>query len=141
MVPYEVIKPPFFSVSVFCAGETFITANSVCVAVQKSGFVEGAEPSEPTPELWNQYITEMQATIEKGIPYIGENQNWFLYNAESQLYEDSGVSAKGATPVKGADYWTESDKKEIIEGVIASLPDADQMSFPLEETVSEVSEE
>lgn len=28
----------------------------------------------------------------------------------------------GKTPVKGTDYWTDSDKQEIVESVIADLP-------------------
>ena len=37
--------------------------------------------------------------------------------------------------------WSEEDKQAIINDVLASLPDADTMSFPLEETISGVSEE
>ncbi len=47
----------------------------------------------------------------------------------------------GDTPQKGIDYWTEEDKAEMVAAVLEALPDADTMSFPLEETVSEVSEE
>ena len=32
------------------------------------------------------------------------------------------TGAAGSTPVKGTDYWTEADKAEIINDVIASLP-------------------
>lgn len=48
-------------------------------------------------------------------PYIGENGNWFVWDGEEAAFVDSGFSAKGATPVRGKDYWTESDKKEIAE--------------------------
>ena len=50
-------------------------------------------------------------------PYIGENGNWWVGDT------DTGVSAKGAkgdtgkTPIKGADYWTEADKQEIIDDI------------------------
>lgn len=37
--------------------------------------------------------------------------------------------------------WPEEEKQAIINDVISALPDADKMSFPLEETVSEVSAE
>ena len=118
-----------------------MTANSVTVAVEKSGFGEGAEPQEPTPDLWQQYIAQMQSLIEKGLPYIGDNYHWFVYNGEMGDYEDTGIVAQGYTPVKGTDYWTEGDKAEMVEAVLTALPDADTMSFPLEEAVSEVSEE
>lgn len=29
---------------------------------------------------------------------------------------------KGDTPVKGVDYWTDTDKKEIVDDTLASLP-------------------
>lgn len=35
----------------------------------------------------------------------------------------------GVTPVRGVDYWTEADKQEIINDVIASLPVAEGGSF------------
>lgn len=30
---------------------------------------------------------------------------------------------KGDTPIKGVDYWTEEDKQEIIQAVLAAIPD------------------
>ena len=38
---------------------------------------------------------------------------------------NSGISA----PVKGVDYWTESDKQEIVNDVIAALPDGTEVSY------------
>ena len=34
----------------------------------------------------------------------------------------------GYTPQKGVDYWTESDKTEIINSVLAALPAAEEVS-------------
>jgi hypothetical protein len=40
-----------------------------------------------------------------------------------------GVDGKdGKTPVKGTDYWTEADKAEIVEDVLAALPAAEGVS-------------
>ena len=36
---------------------------------------------------------------------------------------------KGDTPVKGTDYWTASDKQEIVNDVIAALPDGTEVSY------------
>ena len=36
--------------------------------------------------------------------------------------------ADGYTPVKGTDYWTETDKQEIINEVLAALPAAEEVS-------------
>ncbi len=131
-VPFEVIKTPCFSVSAFCDGEKLVTANVVIVDVEASGFSEGGEPSEPTPTLWQQYINMMNESIEKGLPQIGENKNWFLFNPESGQYEDAEVAAEGKdghSPVKGVDYFTEDDKSEIVEDVLAALPDGDEVSY------------
>lgn len=38
------------------------------------------------------------------------------------------TGADGYTPVKGTDYWTEADKQEIINDVLATLPAAEGVS-------------
>lgn len=37
--------------------------------------------------------------------------------------------ADGKSPVRGEDYWTEADKTEIVNSVLASLPDGDEVSY------------
>ena len=36
---------------------------------------------------------------------------------------------KGPAPVRGVDYWTESDKSEIVNDVLASIPNYNKESF------------
>ena len=36
---------------------------------------------------------------------------------------------KGDTPEKGVDYWTETDKQEIVNDVLAALPTAEGVGF------------
>ena len=38
-------------------------------------------------------------------------------------------SLKGPAPVRGVDYWTESDKREIVDDVLASIPNYNEESF------------
>ena len=38
-------------------------------------------------------------------------------------------SLKGPAPVRGVDYWTESDKSEIVNDVLASIPNYNKESF------------
>ena len=131
-VPWEVIKAPHFSVSVVCGDR--ITTNAVSVNVQKSGYVEGETPKEPTPDVYEQILNSAKP------PFIGENGNWYVWDVESKAFEDSGVKAighqgppgpqgevgpqgeqgirgekgtDGYTPARGTDYWTEEDKAEI----------------------------
>ena len=35
----------------------------------------------------------------------------------------------GQTPVKGTDYWTEADRQQMVNDVIAALPDASEVSY------------
>lgn len=36
---------------------------------------------------------------------------------------------KGKTPEKGVDYFTEADKAEMVEQVLASLPNGDEVAY------------
>lgn len=56
-VPWEVIKPPFFTVSLFCGD--LITANVVTIAVEKSGMKDGEVPETPTPSVFAEYMNEL----------------------------------------------------------------------------------
>ena len=38
-------------------------------------------------------------------------------------------SLKGPAPVRGVDYWTESEKTEIVNDVLASIPNYNEESF------------
>lgn len=37
--------------------------------------------------------------------------------------------ADGKSPVKGTDYWTEADKAEIVQSVLAALPDGTEVAY------------
>lgn len=57
-VPWEVIKAPGFTVSVY--GGDLITANKADVTVIESGYIEGQAPPTPTPDVYNQLVTQVQ---------------------------------------------------------------------------------
>lgn len=121
VVPWEVIKPPFFTVSIVCGDR--VTANTASVAVEKSGYAEGETPKPPTPDVYNQILNSVK------LPYIGDNGNWFTWNSDANAFNDTGVKAKGDKPIKGTDYWTEEDKAEIIQSVLNTLPNGDEVSY------------
>ena len=55
--PYEVIKAPYFTVSVFgVLGESRATTPQVRINVWESGYGEGDLPSEPTPTEYEQLV-------------------------------------------------------------------------------------
>lgn len=97
-----------------------------------------------------------EAALGKG-PYIGENGNWFVWNAAAGAYvdtgrfsggnapyigangnwfigtEDSGVSATGPVGPSGpqgpAYKLTPADKAEIVAATLAALPKAEEAEF------------
>ena len=46
---------------------------------------------------------------------------------------DQGVPGEkgenGDTPVKGTDYWTQEDLSDMVQQVLAALPDGDEVSY------------
>ncbi len=104
-VPWEVIKPCGFSVSVVCGDR--ITADCVIVKVEKSGYVEGKTPQTPTPDVYEQILSSAKP------PYIGDNGNWFVWDVGSKAFADTGFKAESYNPKRGVDYWTDEDKAEI----------------------------
>lgn len=61
-------------------------------------------------------------------PTIGANGNWYLDTTDTgkpsrgEKGDTGAAGADGYTPVKGTDYWTESDKAEIVADTLAALP-------------------
>lgn len=47
--------------------------------------------------------------------------------AHSFQFNFSGL--KGKTPVKGVDYFTEADKQEIVQDVLAAIPNGDEVGY------------
>ena len=43
--------------------------------------------------------------------------------------EKGDPGTDGYTPVKGTDYWTDADKTEIVNAVLAALPDGTEVSY------------
>ena len=77
-------------------------------------------------------------------PHIGDNGNWYVGSTDTGKPSrgatgapgkggakgDPGTpGAAGHTPVKGTDYWTAADKQEIVNSVIAALPDGTEVSY------------
>lgn len=89
-------------------------------------------------------------------PHIGDNGNWYVGNTDTGKPSRGATGAKGDagatgpagapgkdgekgdpgtpgtaghTPVKGTDYWTAADKQEIVNNVLAALPDGTEVSY------------
>ena len=68
-------------------------------------------------------------------PHIGDNGNWYLGETDTGKPSRGATGAKGdtgtpgKTPVRGTDYWTAADKQEIVNNVLAALPDGSEVSY------------
>ncbi len=83
----------------------------------------------PSSYAIGKYVKEKIAATT---PSINESGNWVIGTT------DTGISAKGIkgdtgadgkTPVKGTDYFTEADKQELVNAVIAALPNGNGVAY------------
>ena len=99
LVPWEVIKQGKLRVSVFCGD--LITADEDIVYISQSGYEDGGEPEEPTPDVYQQLIDMLQ-NIETGVvseekiakaveEYMEEHPAESLTKEEIQSYIDSQI--------------------------------------------------
>lgn len=52
-----------------------------------------------------------------------------IKGAQGDKGEKGDPGTPGKTPVRGTDYWTAADKQEIVNSVIAALPDGTEVSY------------
>ena len=77
-------------------------------------------------------------------PHIGDNGNWYIGSTDTGKPsrgatgapgkdgadgKPGAAGADGVTPVKGTDYWTAADKQEIVNDVLAALPDGTEVAY------------
>lgn len=103
IVPHEVIASPGFDLSVYgSVGTKRITADVINIPVSVSGYKDGQTPEPPTPTVYDQIIS-----------LCGDARN------TAQSVRDDADNGK-FTPKRGVDYWTDSDKTEIVDDVLAA---------------------
>ena len=56
----------------------------------------------------------------------GDKGDAFTY---ADFTQEQLESLKGPAPVRGVDYWTEKDKTEIVNDVLAQIPNYNKESF------------
>ena len=74
--------------------------------------------------------TELSKYV-KSVEGKGLSTNDFTTELLNKLndIDPEAIGLPGYTPQKGIDYWTEEDKAEIIQLVLASIPDGDEVSY------------
>ena len=82
--------------------------------------------------LWGKITTllnKKQDTLTAGTGITISNNVISSFSSEGPQGEPGPAGADGHTPVKGTDYWTEADKQEIIDSVIASFTNGNEVSY------------
>ena len=82
-------------------------------------------------------VTNVKMALDEIVPKSHSHDNKSILDKLSDSngklqYNGSDVGLKGDkgdTPVKGTDYWTAADKQEIVNDVIAALPDGTEVSY------------
>ncbi len=100
-VPWEVIKAPFFTVSVFCGDR--ITANTVKVDVEGSGYKEGETAREPSPDIYTQLIA-LCGEARDIAKSVRDDADSGAFAGEQGIQGEAGY-----TPQKGIDYAKEME--------------------------------
>ena len=107
IIPAEILTDSdFISIGVYGTnGSTDdylrISTNVIPVFVGKGAYRESVEPEPPAPDIWEQYIAQMQVAINNSAARISDSGNWLLWDAEKQAYTDSGLPSRGEKGDKG----------------------------------------
>lgn len=108
-LPVEITEG-LFKVSVFGYAESGIRGTTAPINenLKGSGFVsDGEDPIPPTPDLYAQLIAQFNTAIQNSVPIIGKNGNWWLWNPETGVYEDSKTPASGSGSSSNAVQYVE----------------------------------
>lgn len=97
------------------------------------------EETDPTVPEWAKAETKPTYTADEVGAISQDDLQTATNNALAQAKAsgafrgdkgDPGTpGAAGHTPVKGTDYWTAADKQEIVNNVLAALPDGTEVSY------------
>lgn len=103
-IPYEVLKSPEFTVSVFGAlGDRRATTSQARVIVTKSGYQLGDAPSDPTPSEYEQLIT-LAAETKSIAQSVRNDANNGIFKGEKG---DQGVKGDKGEPFTYDDFTAE----------------------------------
>ena len=148
IIPWEVyIEPGTFYFTIFGVKDDIRkTANTLRYRVKKGIVGDDMIPSTPTPAVYEQIITRLEAIEQDGgvsAEQLANAVNEALAQAKASgefkgepgergqqgeqgptgpAGADGKDGADGKTPVKGTDYYTEADKTEMVSRVLSALP-------------------
>ncbi len=124
---------------------TFAASGNITVTLPADTEYLGATPNFKNGETWELSFKDKVLAAKKVggddkdadsiTPTIGANGNWYIGSTDTgkpsrgEKGDPGKQGADGKTPVRGTDYWTESDRQEIVNDVIAALPDGTEVSY------------
>lgn len=88
----------------------------------KGELIKYCEADEPT-------IDATEVTFEDGETFQQKYNSGQLQGAEGPQGQQGQKGEDGKTPVKGTDYYTEADKQEMVNLVLAALPSGEGVSY------------
>ena len=105
------------------------TTTPCLLSCKKSILCEGGTPEEPPENIYNQILEKCTEAVETAAS-VEKRANDGEFNGEKGEKGEKGeTGVAGYTPVKGVDYYTEADKTEMVNAVIAALPDGDEVKY------------
>lgn len=109
LIPWEVIKPSYFTVSVFGKSEQLITTQNQMVLVEKSGYTEGETPENPTPTVYEKILVQYEKKAD-GIEFI--DNELFLKSGENSIAKVT-IPTGGGGEADGFNYATAINKPSV----------------------------
>lgn len=77
----------------------------------------------------NNTNAEIQCYVEELLVDLDDTAYFKIPGEKGDKGAPGAPGAAGHTPVKGTDYWTAADKQEIVNNVLAALPDGTEVAY------------
>lgn len=77
----------------------------------------------------NNTNAEIQCYVEELLVDLDDTAYFKIPGEKGDKGDPGAKGDPGKTPVRGTDYWTAADKQEIVNSVIAALPDGTEVSY------------
>ena len=94
-----------------------VSTNMLFFDMKQGSYREGTQPTVPTPDVW-------ETLINKNVPIIGNNGNWFIWDIEEYKYVDSGKPSQGGGEGGSVDlsnYYTIDETDRKIASAVTNL--------------------
>ena len=138
LVPWEVIRAPYFSVSVFCG--SLLNTNMVLVKVGKSGLDGGEIPGTPTPTVWQGYIDELTEKNDEIADGMADEISARVSKSIKEYADTKAATAQTNAESKAASLAqaAQAAAVEYANGELAKKADSDDLPTKLSQLSDDV---